>query len=152
MIKNKWLMFIASLISISLFPHVLIAQVYYFYDNNGNRISSSVHHSAERRRDSNKISIYPNPTNGQVNVFIANIGTCEYANIYITDGFGSVVSVQKTTSQTTIISLASYPQGIYYLRAIMCNDQYSCKIVKVNPGSGTPAAKSTSRSAPTEKY
>lgn len=60
----------------------LSAQVYYYYDNNGNRITSSTHHAPEKRQDSSKIKVYPNPTNGVLNVDLASFGTCGYATIY----------------------------------------------------------------------
>jgi len=123
-----------------LFTHTINAQVYYYYDDNGNRITSTLTHRApERRKDTNKVTIYPNPTNGMVNVAISSFGTCGYATIYIIDGSGNVLSTQQTSSSMTTINMASYNQGMYYLRAIMCDNQYTCKIVKINPGAPSTA-------------
>ena len=118
-----------------LLTHNINAQVYYYYDNNGNRITSTLtHHAPERRKDTNKVKIYPNPTNGELNVSISSFGNCGYADIYVVDGTGSIISTQKTSQALTTVNLSSYNQGMYYLRAVMCDQQYGCKIVKVNPG------------------
>jgi hypothetical protein len=118
-----------------VFVHTTNAQVYYYYDNNGNRITSTyTHHAPERRKDTDKVKIYPNPTNGELNVSISSFGNCGYADIYIVDGSGNIISTQKTSSALTTVNLSSYNQGMYYLRAVMCDQQYTCKIVKVNPG------------------
>jgi Secretion system C-terminal sorting domain len=115
------------------------AQVYYYYDNNGNRITSTyTHHAPERRNNDNNVKMYPNPTVGEVNVAISSFGNCSYASIYIVDGSGNVLSTQNTSSLMNTVNLSGYNQGMYYLRTVMCDQQYTFKIVKVNPGA--PAA------------
>jgi hypothetical protein len=140
--KTKYICRILGALFFILFTHTLSAQVYYYYDNNGNRITSTyTHHAPERRQDSNKVIIYPNPTNGMLNVSISSFGNCGYADIYIVDGSGNIISTQKTSSALTTVNLTSYNQGMYYLRAVLCDQQYACKIVKVNPGApGKPLA------------
>src|SRR5579863_1784564 len=140
-INTHWLKIFGVLLCLSFFTHEVNAQVYYYYDDNGNRISSSAsHHSAERRKDTSKIKIYPNPTNGEVNVSISTLDKCRHANIYIMDGTGNLLATQEATSTLTTIDLTSYKEGIYYLRVNMCDEQSSCKIVKVNSGSGVPSS------------
>ncbi len=133
--KTKYTCKILGVFLIILFTRSISAQVYYYYDNNGNRITSTyTHHAPERRKDTDKVKIYPNPTNGMLNVSISSFGNCGYADIYIVDGSGNIISTQKTSSALTTVNLSSYNQGMYYLRAVMCDQQYTCKIVKVNPG------------------
>lgn len=133
--KTKHLYKILVVAFLVLFSYTLSAQVYYYYDNNGNRITSTyTHHAPEHRNDTSKIKIYPNPTNGEVNVAISSFGSCTYASIYIVDGSGNVLSTQNTSSLMTTVNLSSYNQGMYFLRAVLCDEQYTMKIVKVNPG------------------
>jgi hypothetical protein len=129
-----------------LYTHNSSAQVYYYYDNNGNRITSTyTHHAPEKRKDTNKVKIYPNPTVGEMSVAISSFGNCGYATIYITDGSGNVLSTQNTSSLMNTINLSSYNPGMYYLRAVLCNEQYTCKIIKVNPGAPTTPQQPTTR-------
>lgn len=122
--------------------------IYYVYDGNGNRTSSSLtlfshaplrhHQNDSAGNDSNKvlptIKVYPNPTAGQINVSISSLQSCEFATIYLSDASGNLLSTQKATSTVIPISLASYNQGAFYVKIIMCDNQYSFKVIKNNPG------------------
>lgn len=133
--KSKQISTLIILLFLSILCIHANAQVYYYYDNNGNRITSTyTHHAPERRKDSAKVKIYPNPTIGEVNVAISSFGNCSYASIYIIDGSGNVLSTQNTSSPMNTVNLSSYNQGMYYLRTVLCDQQYTIKIVKVNPG------------------
>ena len=121
----------------------------YIYDANGNRIASNIVIIPVNNRPKNKdtskkdsvpcvITVYPNPTNGQVNLSIPCIENCDYAMIYISDLTGNFISTQKATSTIQQINLTSYNQGTYYLKVVMCNEQYSYKVVKLTPTLGTP--------------
>jgi hypothetical protein len=129
------------------------AQVSYSYDNNGNRTSDIVivghapvhnHHDSTGKDSSNvaNIKVYPNPTTAQVNVSISSFKSCGSANIYLSDASGNLLSTQKATSTLSIINLASNEQGTYYIRIIMCDDEYSYTVIKNSPGAGTPATTS----------
>lgn len=122
--------------------------VYYYYDNNGNRTEDFILEYSNRpmSRDTNKkdslpcpIAVYPNPTSsGQVNVSIPCIQTCADAMIYISDASGDYLAVQKATSTLSPVSLSNYNQGTYYFKIVMCNQQYSYKVIKLVPGTGPP--------------
>lgn len=82
--KSKCIHIVFVILLCSAYTYTLSAQVYYYYDNNGNRITTTyTHHAPEYRNDTSKIKIYPNPTNGEVNVAISSFGSCTYASIYI---------------------------------------------------------------------
>lgn len=119
--------------------------IQYYYDNNGNRISELVvvlHKSAINNDSTSCITVYPNPTVAQVNVSIPCIQNCGDATVYVSDGSGNLISTQKLTSTISQVNLTSYTQGIYYLRIIMCNEQYTYKVIKTNPG-GTGGSPTT---------
>jgi hypothetical protein len=85
------------------------------------------------------ITVYPNPTTNELNVSIPCIQNCQGAMIYISDGSGNLLSTLKATSSTIQqISLGGYNQGTYYFKIVMCGDQYSYKVIKLTPASGTP--------------
>jgi hypothetical protein len=124
-------------------------QVYYTYDNNGNRTASYIVHEGDikpQKKDTAKkdsvpcsINLYPNPTTNEVNVSIPCIQNCQDAMIYISDASGNLISTIKATSSTIQqINLTSFTQGTYYFKIVMCGDQYSYKVVKLTPPSGTP--------------
>ncbi len=127
---------------LSIFTLKANAQVYYYYDDNGNRIASSAtppEHAPRPNNDKKKVVIYPNPNTGVVNVGIASLDKCAYATIYILDQSGNIMSTQKATSTVTSVNLTSYQQGTYYLKTVLCDEQYSFRIVKMNPGASPTA-------------
>jgi hypothetical protein len=134
--KYLQLKFVGIVLLLSLLPIYAHSQaVLYYFDGNGNRTAIvAAPHAPERRKDTSKVKVYPNPTNGFLNVSISSFDNCNYADIYVIDGTGNVLSTQKTSSLMTSVNLSSYNQGLYYLRTVMCDQQYTIKIVKVNPG------------------
>jgi hypothetical protein len=120
--------------------------VNYTYDLNGNRTSEFVniishapvyHNTDSNKNDSNKaiptIKVYPNPTTAQVNVSISSFQNCEFATIYLSDASGNLLTTIKTTSTLVPINLNNYNQSTFYLRIILCDDEYSYTLIKLSP-------------------
>ena len=90
------------------------------------------------QKDSTKVTVYPNPTTGVVNVSISSLQNCNYATIYLSDSKGSLIATQKAESTISPVNLSSYKQGTYYLKVMLCNSQYSYTVIKTTPGTGAP--------------
>ena len=154
---NKALLKIVSiLIFIGTFYTNSQAQttISYSYDGNGNRTSSvglviggdaMVRPNDTTKKDSantialnHGITVYPNPTSGQVSVAIASLTsnpqTCQFAMVYLMDASGNVLQTQKATQSPVQMSLVSYNQGVYYIRVVLCGEQLYYKVIKVSPG------------------
>jgi hypothetical protein len=69
-------------------------------------------------------SVYPNPTNGELNLYLDSYS--ENTKIDIRNALGEVIFSGNIKQETTLISLASFPPGIYILR-VLENDEISIK-------------------------
>ena len=149
--KYKQISTVIILLFLSAFySHTNAQQVYYSYDDNGNRTAEyiisppSVQPQKHKKSDTTKkdsvpvIAIYPNPTTGMVNVSISSLQNCGNATIYISDASGTTLTIQKTNSTISPVNMASYKQGTYYFKIILCDNEYSYKIVKLSPATGAP--------------
>jgi hypothetical protein len=146
---------LSSIIFIYVLAGNASAQVYYNYDNNGNRLNESMtvlppkiiaggHKNDSTPKDTTTntvttIKVYPNPTASQVNVAISSFQGCEYATMYLLDATGNLLSTQKSASTISQINLSGYSGNIFYLRILMCDFQYSYTLLKASPGNGTPS-------------
>jgi Secretion system C-terminal sorting domain len=149
--KYKQISTVIILLFLSAFySHTNAQQVYYSYDDNGNRTREYIisppaaQPQKHKKSDTTKkdsvpvIAIYPNPTTGMVNVSISSLQTCGYATIYMSDASATLLTTQKTNSTIFPVNLANYNQGTYYFKIIMCDNEYSYKIVKLSPATGAP--------------
>ena len=83
--------------------------------------------------EADNIKIYPNPTNGILNVECKNFNDGELIVIEITNTLGQVVQTTKILTQTTAINIQHLNSGIYMLKAYCGKTKlYQSKIVKVN--------------------
>jgi hypothetical protein len=72
-------------------------------------------------------------------VAIASFKSCGSATIYLTDGSGNLLATQKTSTSPVMLNLSSYNEGVYYVRVVMCDEEYSYEVMKNNPpGASTP--------------
>ncbi|MCX6352608.1 MAG: T9SS type A sorting domain-containing protein [Bacteroidetes bacterium] len=76
---------------------------------------------------SNKISVYPNPTLGEVNILLNAVAKQSSVSIYNT--IGQLV-IQENLIQQNHINISSLPNGIYLLRVIADGKLYDQKIIK----------------------
>jgi hypothetical protein len=78
-------------------------------------------------KDQYGISIYPNPTNGVINIENTNSSNLV---ISVYDVAGNKIEVVNTGNLNTKINLSSYVKGIYFVVINTGNDTFSQKIIK----------------------
>lgn len=130
------------------------AGLYYSYDNAGNRISRTIRNILFENKNvqsrsrtikstqdeeiqaeveyisEKKITIYPNPTRGQLAIDIANLSTKKDNMIYCYTSYGQLIVSKKIISERTDIDLKNQPNGTYVLYIIMGEDKSVWKIIK----------------------
>ena len=74
-----------------------------------------------------EINLYPNPTNGIINIDLGN-NNLNNATIQIIDLLGKVIQTEHTTSKKTTINLSKYSKGIYLVKF---SNQKGSKVYKV---------------------
>lgn len=142
---------LVTMVSISIYS--LKAQdVSFGYDNAGNRTSRQVLILVEKSQpeegqtqnlstnllknteilDSNVLQkpllIYPNPTEGKIELMLDDIRQNSNLNVFSTDGV--LLIHREIKNKKTSIDLSSQPNGIYYLYITTDNNTESIKIVK----------------------
>ena len=76
------------------------------------------------------ITLYPNPTKGQLKIQITN-KTCETEGVLeLYDLSGRLVIVQKTVGESTMLDISRYPLGIYLMRIRICDKVSEWRIIK----------------------
>ena len=66
------------------------------------------------------MNVYPNPTNGKVNVQLSmnNVLLSPNAEIQLYDMYGKWLKTWKATGETTVIDLSSYAASVYFVKAV----------------------------------
>ena len=77
-----------------------------------------------------KITIYPNPTKGQLSVAITNLPAKASGEIKIFNIAGNVIRYQKMLGPLNQIDFSIYPSGIYVLYLKVGQDESKWKIIK----------------------
>ncbi len=121
-------------------------RILYNYDASGNRVLSTreiTFRSDSLAQDSdrlprhhelslNRITVYPNPTEGRLGVEITGPESLTGASITVYSSSGSVIYNDQEIEEMNEIDLTSYPNGIYILIISMPNDEVSSwKIIKI---------------------
>lgn len=141
--KTKYTLLIFSI----LLGKLLFAQIRicYDYDKAGNRTDRTVClKNVEATVDSISIAkkpiiedlgemvitLYPNPTKGQLTVKITNMPDNTTGEITLHDLNGRLITRQNTIKESTLLELSAQPLGIYVLR-IRAGDKVSeWKVIK----------------------
>lgn len=141
--KTKYIFLLVYILSCK----ILFAQskVCYTYDKAGNRTNRTIClKSKEATSDSVSIAkipitenmgemvitLYPNPTKGQLKIQITN-KTCETEGVLeLYDLSGRLVKVQKTVGESTMLDISRYPLGIYLMRIRICDKVSEWRIIK----------------------
>lgn len=117
-------------------------RIVYNYDASGNRTSSREiifrggnsqdNDSVPRRHDLSlcRITIYPNPTEGQLRVEITGSVSFDGASITIYNASGSVIYNDSELDTVNDIDLTLCPNGIYLLIIRIDGETSSWKIIK----------------------
>lgn len=85
--------------------------------------------SVDKLANNNNISVYPNPSNGKFTLEVKD-ATLTLSSITITDAAGQEVYAIETLSGavTTAIDLSSEAKGIYFIRLVTANGNYSKRV------------------------
>ncbi len=136
-------------------PVVQAQSISYVYDQSGNRIerndgsggkkssqddfyeasesdTSGIKIDRTPADESFNISIFPNPTNGllQVNIISTTIENSEYPIIYLFDTNGKLLLNRKLVQPENQLDLSRFPPGNYILKAIRRDEISEWIIVK----------------------
>jgi len=147
----KTLKFITFLLLVS-YTTISVAQtttVVFTYDNAGNRDERKVIVFYSRNANSNSnldtassikpiteilgktsITIYPNPTKGQLSVEIKNMPINASGEIRIYNVTGNIIQYQKTVGSLNLFDFSPYSTGIYFLNIKVGQDESKWKIIK----------------------
>jgi hypothetical protein len=76
------------------------------------------------------ITIYPNPTKGQLSVEIKNMPVNASGEIRIYNVSGNIIQYQKTVGSLNLFDFSPYSTGIYFLQIKVGQDESKWKIIK----------------------
>lgn len=96
------------------------------YDNEEYEINPEITDVDDVISESEKISIYPNPTDGILNISVSN-GSID--NIVVTDITGNELMNQAVNADQAEIDLSAYNKGLYLVKILTENDSYTKKVV-----------------------
>ena len=86
--------------------------------------------SSEETMEQLKVKIYPNPTQGKLQVDITGGIIPEKSLLILYTSSGSVIKQQNSISATNVMDISAYPAGIYILRIILGEEASVWKIIK----------------------
>jgi hypothetical protein len=139
--KNLYLLLLA------LLPTSVMAQnkIAYSYDEAGNRVKREIVMTVQKSRSKNAMSdssyysdmvnshsikIYPNPTEGRLNISINADMTKSSCKLEIYSILGARILVQNIASDNTAIDISNQPNGIYLLSITINKETTTWKIIK----------------------
>ena len=134
---------------LTVFPFAAKAQytVSYTYDTAGNRIrrlyiltrqqtpQDSIQQEQIKRPYNDRISkthvrIYPNPTQGALKVEVLGLEGTDNCLLRIFNANGQQITSTRTTSAVSTLDLSSQPNGVYFLRISIGDNESTWKIIK----------------------
>ncbi len=132
------------LLPIILFSFSLSAEtVTYGYDEAGNRITreivvekmsmpplGEISADVSEQKDDDRISVYPNPTYGEVNVEMNGYDNADSCMLYLFDMSGREILQMEMQSAITNFDISDCADGIFILRVILDGRSYAWKIIK----------------------
>ena len=113
--------------------------VKYSYDNAGNRTKREIvftrSEAMEDEENSEMVSeheiqIYPNPTEGDLNVSISNISNDNQAAITLYDISGRLLKKEDATTGRVNIDISGVANGIYIMQIMIDEKVTTWKIIK----------------------
>ncbi|WP_082592050.1 T9SS type A sorting domain-containing protein [Candidatus Symbiothrix dinenymphae] len=120
----------------------VLESIRFGYDAAGNRVSRSVVYDDSPLRSANDttfysemlaemvIKIYPNPTEGLLQVSIENMKEGTTAQIALYNLQGNLITTQKGIRDVANLNITSQPAGVYLLHIIAGTEHTKWKIIK----------------------
>ena len=119
-------------------------KAYYGYDTAGNRISRTIEINNKSAPAPSEtvpdvhtetlsevvLKIYPNPTDGLLNVEIINLPKDTKANIWLYDMSGILINSYKEVSDYVQININNQPSGTYLMKIVAGEYETEWKIIK----------------------
>lgn len=116
----------------------------YNYDDVGNRISREIIIQKQKNQDSadlpvkhveekllnRNITIYPNPTKGELKIVISDISDKDNIEAYIYSSTGLLINKCVLCNESIIINITNQPSGIYFLTLMIEGSKHTWKIIK----------------------
>jgi hypothetical protein len=66
----------------------------------------------------NNISVFPNPTNGIINIQASANSATDKLKIEISNIIGQVLNIETTVTEHTSLNIQNFPSGLYFLKVI----------------------------------
>lgn len=118
-------------------------KIRYSYDNAGNRTKREIvltrnevmedAGSVEPFSDmisEHEIQIYPNPTEGDLNISISNVSYDNQISITLYDMNGKLIRKENTATERVNINISDAPNGIYIMQIMIDEKVTTWKIIK----------------------
>lgn len=143
--QKKGRLLILSLVFASLCGSAFADRINNVYDAAGNRLTSekviiftrgSVNGSAPEEKmyqdslASTRITIYPNPTEGDLKIDIAGVSDFESSGLILYDMAGKVVKNITQLSESNELDITDYANGMYIMVIKINEESTTWKIVK----------------------
>ena len=137
------------LTALAILPAMAFAQgkIRYTYDAAGNRIRRTAAKAVQKARSGRAVAdagcqttagasqghavkIYPNPTDGAVNISIGGLGVAEHCVLDLCTPQGILVLEKEVKADDITLDLSDRPSGIYLLTVTIDNTPTTWKIIK----------------------
>ncbi|MFH0893950.1 MAG: T9SS type A sorting domain-containing protein [Bacteroidota bacterium] len=76
------------------------------------------------------ISVFPNPTQGQLNIQVSNLPEGSSGSLLLVDQTGRTILTQNQIKPSQKMDLSGLGKGIYFLQVVMGNEKKEWKIVR----------------------
>jgi hypothetical protein len=73
------------------------------------------------------VTIYPNPTNGEVFIVTEHFNSSSMVNVF--DAMGKLIVNQNLVSSTSKIDLSDYEKGIYFIQVTTAENTFNKKVI-----------------------
>lgn len=118
-------------------------KIRYSYDNAGNRTKREIVLTRNEAMEDagsvepfsdmiseHEIQIYPNPTEGDLNISISNVSYDNQISIALYDMNGKLIRKENTATERVNINISDAPNGIYIMQIMIDEKVTTWKIIK----------------------
>lgn len=118
-------------------------KIRYSYDNAGNRTKREIVLTRNEAMEDagsvepfsdmiseHEIQIYPNPTEGDLNISISNVSYDNQISVALYDMNGKLIRKENTATERVNINISDAPNGIYIMQIMIDEKVTTWKIIK----------------------